>query len=202
MNPRSSFRFIPLGYAVVLLSLLLPFCNLKCGGETIATVQGTDMIFKGKIEIAGKLRSLMDMDDDRKSENKTDNEDDDRAKFSVWVLIAAALGLSGTALFFAIGKKGYAGHLGIAAAGLLSLILFAVTKDKLFDLDDLKKPGGDSLDGMGGDMISIRVGLAIGYWLCLAGFVAAGVLAYLNNRSEKTNRLTDIDSQNHPAEPL
>jgi hypothetical protein len=179
MNQSNSFTSRPLltpaAYLLVLISLLLPFCHIKCGDMKIASIQGTDMIFKGKISLSGSLGSLAESMPGAK--NNLDGDDKDRnADINIWVMLVAVVALSGIGLYFGKVKPQQKIHLFVALGGILALILFWITKNSYFDMDGLggqkdKKAGGEfGANGM------VSIGMGIGYWLSAVGFAAAALL--------------------------
>jgi hypothetical protein len=199
MNQSNSFQsrplFTPAAYLLVLISLLLPFCHIKCGEMKIASIQGTDMIFKGKISLSGSLGSMAESMPGAKE--NLDGEDKDRnADINIWVILVAVVALAGMGLYFGKVQPQQKIHLFVALGGLLALILFWVTKNSYFDLDGLgghkdKKDGGEF--GAGG---LVSIGMGIGYWLCALGFAAVALLHF--NKKPALPAKTDMP----PTEPL
>ncbi len=169
---------MPGTYVLIILGFFLPFCNIKCGGMNIATVQGTDMIIKGDVAVSSELGGLESMGDKLSPDSPKDKKDR-KADINIWIIISAVAALGGLAVHFLKLKPQHSIQLVIGLVGIAALIAFAITKNSFFDVNTLGKEAG-SKDGdspLGGNAI-INISLAVGFWVCAAGFAFAAWLGY------------------------
>jgi hypothetical protein len=159
--------------AAIILAFLLPFCNFKCGGVKIASVQGIDLVIGGKPELNSSLGGLADKEDMKGTGEKT--------KVNMWVIMALGAAVGGAGMHFAQFPQKQTVLLGLAALGLLALLVFAITKNGFFDVN---KAGLNSNNGSRDFGMSrvVSIGLGIGYWISVAGFLLVGWLSWSGMR--------------------
>jgi hypothetical protein len=175
-------------FVVGILLFLLPFAEIRCAGQKLASKSGLDFALDNKWKpVGGGLMGKSDMQDQSLSAGK-----EQKGNTQILIIVAFGLGAIGLLLSLAGGVGGIA--TGVLAAG--ALIGFML---------DLKKNVNDSLreqalnktqegaDNMGFDKIGNTMGdmkptLAFSPWFYIAvvAFLAAAFFCYKRMQSSKT----------------
>lgn len=173
MNPQINRWFTPSTYILVIIALFLPFCHFKCGGMKLAQVKGVDMIVRGKATASPMIERLGGGKGFGSKEKEGLDKDELRVKFNIWVALSTLLALVGLIVHFTGMRPQHTIQLVLAVVGILALVVFVFTRNSFFGLDALGAEDGE----LGGRGI-ISIGLGIGFWLSVAGFVASAVFNF------------------------
>ena len=161
----------PSSYIIVLLAMFLPFCHFKCGGIKVASVTGIDLVFKGKAKASSIADGLGDGFSSKKEKNTLADDDKLGVKMNIWVVLVVVAALAGLVVYFLRLRPNYRILFFISVLGVICLLAFVVTRNQFFGLDELLKGDDEDREFRGAGIISI--GLGIGFWLSMLGFVAS-----------------------------
>ena len=171
-------------FAIGILLFLLPFAEIRCAGQKVATKSGLDFALGNdwKTQTGGML-GKNDYKDEAMSMGK-----EQKGNTQYYAIGAAALALLGLLLSFANSKTSSAGGLvsGILSSGALVGLVLDEKKNYAASLKaqalDKAKEGVDSLgfDKIGNTMGDAKMTLAFSTWIYIAiiAFLAAAFFCY------------------------
>lgn len=146
-------KFSPALFVFILICFLLPFVNLSCGGQTIVSLTGFQLITGADIKDQSMFGGTDEM---QTKEDKVDSQ-----PLALFALIAALVGL-GISL---IKKKSLAIiNVIVSALGAVFLLLLK------FSLDGDAELSGQNM---------ITLDYQAGYWLAFLTFIGGAVLFWL-----------------------
>lgn len=143
----------PALFAVVIISFALPFASITCGGETIATFSGFELITGKEIDLS-EVSQQTGMEST--GQEKTASE------MNIPALLALICAVAGVGLYFVKKLRRPLVPTLLAAAGAVFLFLI--------------KSGGKSAGTGEEQMMSLMITYEIGFYIALFGFL--GVLVH------------------------
>jgi hypothetical protein len=151
-------KFSPAFYGVIVLLFFLPFVNLSCGGQTIMSITGFQLITGTEVKASGMFGE-MNSDDELNTDQKKEIESQPLALFA---FLAALIGL--IVSFF---KKRIPAliNIVISIAGVVFLLLLKVSLD-----------GDADLNVSGQNVITLDYQFA--YWFSIILFIAGAVVQW------------------------
>ncbi len=152
-------KFSPAFYGVIVILFFLPFVNLSCGGQTIMSVTGFQLITGTEISPTGMFGGEMNTTNELNPDQKKEIESQPLALFA---FVAAIIGLI---LSFFKMRVISLSNIVISIVGVVFLILLKVNLD-----------GDASLNVSGQNVITLDYQFA--YWLSIILFVAAAFVQW------------------------
>lgn len=150
-------KFSPAFYGVIVILFFMPFVNLSCGGQTIMSISGFQLITGTEVKASGmfggEMNSTNEMDADQKKEIESQ-------PLALLAFIAALLSL--IISFFKMRITSLI-NIVVSIAGLVFLLLLKVSLDSDADLNV-----------SGQNVITLNYQFA--YWLSIILFVAGAVV--------------------------
>lgn len=119
---NSSLEILPIIFSLVILSFFLPFVNVSCSGQKVATLTGIQLVSGTAVQQPGGFT---------KAENQEVHPEP-------MAIVAFVSGVFGLVIAFVRGKPS---HVGSAAAGFAGAIALLSLKSKL-DNEAMKQAGG------------------------------------------------------------
>lgn len=175
-------------FAIVILLFLLPFSELRCGGNTIATKTGLDMAFnkEWKMASAGWF-------DKNEMTSKTQTQKEDKGNVQIYAL--AALGLCVLGFLISLAGSGksafsFGAIAGVLGAGALIGLMIEINRlTKLIDTNQAMNKGSRAGDTLGldnftntvKDTASISVTFTPWFYVAIIALLAAAFFSYRRN---------------------
>lgn len=144
-------KMIPISFGAAIFCFLLPFLDMKCGGQRIVSYTGLDMVVGKDLPGGGMF------DESDAQSNVPPN---------IWAILA--LGASIIGLYVFVQKKDTSLTTGrlAGAAGVASLIIMQITVR-----------GDLSSQDIGEETVTLN--FLMGYWICFLALAAAAILCHL-----------------------
>jgi hypothetical protein len=152
-------KFSPAFYVVIVILFFLPFVNLSCGGQTIMSITGFQLITGTEVNAAGMFGGEMNSSDELNSDQKKEIESQPLALFA---FVAAIIGL--IISFFKMRITAIS-NIVISVAGVVFLLLLKVSLD-----------GDADLNVSGQNVITLDYQFA--YWLSIILFIVGAVVQW------------------------
>ncbi|MCU0343235.1 MAG: hypothetical protein MUF28_05385 [Ignavibacterium sp.] len=151
-------KFSPVFYGVIVLLFFLPFVNLSCGGQTIMSITGFQLITGTEVKASGMFGE-MNSNDDLNTDQKKEIESQPLALFA---FLSALIGL--IVSFFKMRIPALI-NIVISIAGVVFLLLLKVSLD-----------GDADLNVSGQNVITLDYQFA--YWFSIILFIAGAVVQW------------------------
>lgn len=148
-------KFSPGFYAVIILLFFLPFVNLSCGGQTIMSLSGFQLI-------TGTEYHPSNMFGENQGGEIKESKKIEAQPLALFAIIAAVAGLI---LSFFKMRVIALGNIIISAAGVVFLILLKINMD-----------GNTELNAPGQNIITLDYQIA--YWLSIIVFIVAAIVQW------------------------
>jgi hypothetical protein len=150
-------KFSPAFYGAIVILFFLPFVNLSCGGQTIMSVTGFQLITGTEINPTGMFGGEMNSSDELKTDQKKEIESQPLALFA---FVAAIIGL--IISFFKMRIPALI-NIVVSISGVVFLLLLKVSLD-----------GNPDLNVSGQNVITLDYQFA--YWLSIILFIGGAVV--------------------------
>jgi hypothetical protein len=167
------FGLNSISFMVGTLLFLLPFVEIKCNNQPLASNTGIGLAFGTDYKTTSQMKSL-----DNPLGNKSENEVSEKQKGEMYpsALIALILGIIGVILSFLIpGPNKAAVFIGSLAAICLIVLLVQI------QIDIRDKPFSKEENTLG-ENLKITAEFTAWYYLSLISFVAAAFFSYRKKR--------------------
>lgn len=151
-------KFSPAFYGVIVLLFFLPFVNLSCGGQTIMSITGFQLITGTEVKASGMFGE-MNSNDDLNTDQKKEIESQPLALFA---FLSALIGL--IVSFFKMRIPALINII-ISITGVVFLLLLKVSLD-----------GDADLNVSGQNVITLDYQFA--YWFSIILFIAGAVVQW------------------------
>lgn len=152
-------KFSPAFYGVIVILFFLPFVNLSCGGQTIMSVTGFQLITGTEVTPTGMFGGEMNSPDELNADQKKEIESQPLALFA---FVAAIIGL--IISFFKMRVIAIS-NVVVSVAGVVFLLLLKVSLD-----------GDADLNVSGQNVITLDYQFA--YWFSIILFIAGAVVQW------------------------
>ena len=150
-------KFSPAIYVVIVILFFMPFVNLSCGGQTIMSISGFQLITGTEVDAKGMFGGEMNPSDEMGTDEKKEIESQPLALFA---FIAALIGL--IISFFKMRIPALV-NIVVSIAGVIFLLLLKVSLDADADLNV-----------SGQNVITLDYQFA--YWLSIILFIVGAVV--------------------------
>jgi len=167
-------KFSPAFYVVIVILFFLPFVNLSCGGQTIMSVTGFQLITGTEINPTGMFGGEMNSSDELNTDQKKEIESQPLALFA---FVAAIIGL--IISFFKMRITAIS-NIVVSVAGVVFLLLLKVSLD-----------GDADLNVSGQNVITLDYQFA--YWLSIILFIIGAVVQWKIFTDEGPTRLNVLN---------
>jgi hypothetical protein len=167
-------KFSPAFYGVILILFFLPFVNLSCGGQTIMSVTGFQLITGTEVNATGMFGGEMSSSDELNTDQKKEIESQPLALFA---FVAAIIGL--IISFFKMRITAIS-NIVVSVAGVVFLLLLKVSLD-----------GDADLNVSGQNVITLDYQFA--YWLSIILFIIGAVVQWKIFTDEGPTRLNVLN---------
>lgn len=152
-------KFSPAIYVVIVILFFMPFVNLSCGGQTIMSISGFQLITGTEVDAKGMFGGEMNSSDELSTDEKKEIESQPLALFA---FVAAIIGL--IISFFKMRIPALV-NIVVSVAGVVFLLLLKVNLD-----------GNPDLNVSGQNVITLDYQFA--YWLSIILFIAGAVVQW------------------------
>lgn len=167
-------KFSPAFYGAIILLFFMPFVNISCGGQTIMSISGFQLITGTEVNASGmfggELKTNSEMNTDQKKEV-------DPQPLALFAFIAA---LAGLILGFFKMRVIAITNIVLSAAGVVFLILLKINLD-----------GDANLNVRGQNVITLDYQFA--YWLSIILFIVAAAVQWKIFADEGPTRMNVIN---------
>jgi hypothetical protein len=163
-------KFSPGFYGVIIILFFLPFVNLSCGGQTIMSVTGFQLITGTEVNPTGMFGGNMNSADELNTDQKKEIESQPLALFA---FIAALIGL--IISFFKMRITALS-NIVVSVSGVVFLLLLKVSLD-----------GDADLNVSGQNVLTLDYQFA--YWLSIISFIVGAVIQWKIFTDEGPTRL-------------
>lgn len=164
-------------FVVAILLFLLPFVEIKCNGQTLASNSGIGLAFGTDYKTDGEMKSLENFGNvtgETGTETKTEKT---KGEQYIAALIALGLGVLGLIISLAGSKSGRVNMIiGILAALALIVVMFQIKSD----IKD-QSASQTNTEGFGG-AVTVAAEFTTWYFLAIISFLAAAFFGYRNSR--------------------
>jgi len=167
-------KFSPAFYVVIVILFFLPFVNLSCGGQTIMSVTGFQLITGTEVNPTGMFGGEMNSSDELNTDQKKEIESQPLALFA---FVAAIIGL--IISFFKMRITAIS-NIVVSVAGVVFLLLLKVSLD-----------GDADLNVSGQNVITLDYQFA--YWLSIILFIIGAVVQWKIFTDEGPTRLNVLN---------
>jgi len=167
-------KFSPAFYVVIVILFFLPFVNLSCGGQTIMSVTGFQLITGTEVNPTGMFGGEMNSSDELNTDQKKEIESQPLALFA---FVAAIIGL--IISFFKMRITAIS-NIVVSVAGVVFLLLLKVSLD-----------GDANLNVSGQNVITLDYHFA--YWLSIILFIIGAVVQWKIFTDEGPTRLNVLN---------
>jgi len=167
-------KFSPAFYGAIVILFFLPFVNLSCGGQTIMSVTGFQLITGTEINPTGMFGGEMNSSDELKTDQKKEIESQPLALFA---FVAAIIGL--IISFFKMRIPALI-NIVVSISGVVFLLLLKVSLD-----------GNPDLNVSGQNVITLDYQFA--YWLSIILFIIGAVVQWKIFTDEGPTRLNVLN---------
>ena len=150
-------KFSPAIYVVIVILFFMPFVNLSCGGQTIMSISGFQLITGTEVDAKGMFGGEMNSTDELSTGEKKEIESQPLALFA---FVAAIIGL--IISFFKMRIPALV-NIVVSIAGVIFLLLLKVSLD-----------GDADLNVSGQNVITLDYQFA--YWLSIILFIVGAVV--------------------------
>ena len=152
-------KFSPAIYVVIVILFFMPFVNLSCGGQTIMSISGFQLITGTEVDAKGMFGGEMNSSDEMGTDEKKEIESQPLALFA---FVAAIIGL--IISFFKMRITALS-NIVVSVAGVVFLLLLKVSLD-----------GDADLNVSGQNVITLDYQFA--YWCSIILFIAGAVVQW------------------------
>ena len=152
-------KFSPAIYVVIVILFFMPFVNLSCGGQTIMSISGFQLITGTEVDAKGMFGGEMNSTDEMGTDEKKEIESQPLALFA---FLAALIGL--IISFFKMRIPALV-NIVVSIAGVIFLLLLKVSLDADADLNV-----------SGQNVITLDYQFA--YWLSIILFIVGAVVQW------------------------
>ena len=152
-------KFSPAIYVVIVILFFMPFVNLSCGGQTIMSISGFQLITGTEVDAKGMFGGEMNSSDEMGTDEKKEIESQPLALFA---FITAIIGL--IISFFKMRIPALV-NIVVSIAGVVFLLLLKVSLD-----------GDADLNVSGQNVITLDYQFA--YWLSIILFIVGAVVQW------------------------
>jgi len=172
-----------IAFAIGVLLFLLPFSEIKCGGQTLMSKSGLDYALGNNWKVIGGLGGK-DLGGDTDIAGKANDKKEGNTRY--YILGALGLGVLGL-LFSFMGRKGASGGIVTGILAAAALIMFMIDAKKWFndglakEAADKGKEGADSL-GMG-NMNALQFSFSPWFYVAVVAFVAGAIFCFQRMRA-------------------
>jgi hypothetical protein len=168
-TPSKKFGLSSISFLIATLLFLLPFVEIRCNGQTVATNSGIGLAFGTDYKTSNEMKSLTDPFGNPSEKKITEKQGGD---MYVSALIALIMGVIGVALSFMNPTPNKAGIIiGTLAAVCLIVLMIQI------QMDIKDKPVSRGEDNLGSN-IKITAVFTAWYYLSLISFIAAAFFNY------------------------
>jgi hypothetical protein len=150
-------KFSPAVYVVIVILFFMPFVNLSCGGQTIMSISGFQLITGTEVKADGMFGSEMNSTNEQ---NKDQNKEIESQPLALLAFVAAIIGLI---LSFFQKRITALSSIVVSIAGVIFLLLLKVSLD-----------GDADLNVSGQNVITLDYQFA--YWFSIILFIAGAVI--------------------------
>lgn len=148
-NGYKNRSLIPSSFGLAIFCFLLPFLDLKCGGQKVATFSGVDLMLGAKASQSDMFEGM-----------PTSSGGGSTQLFAILAFLTCALGLL---TFLSKSKEEYTIGKGSSIAGTIFLLLLMMTTNQSIQNESRG---------------AVTVSFLIGFWGCFIAVVAAGIMCY------------------------
>lgn len=166
----SKFNFTAISFLVGVLLFLLPFVDIKCNGQTLASNTGIGLAFGTDYKTQGSIKS-MENDFGKNTEKQTTQKQN--GKMYVVALIALALGVTGFIVSL-LNVKPFSLALVIASLSALCLLVLMIQ----LQMDIKSQSTTNDMDVNLKDNIKVTAEFTAWYYLSIISFIAAAFFSY------------------------
>ena len=152
-------KFSPAIYVVIVILFFMPFVNLSCGGQTIMSISGFQLITGTEVDAKGMFGGEMNSSDEMGTDEKKEIESQPLALFA---FVAAIIGL--IISFFKMRITALS-NIVVSVAGVVFLLLLKVSLD-----------GDADLNVSGQNVITLDYQFA--YWCSIILFIVGAVVQW------------------------
>ena len=152
-------KFSPAIYVVIVILFFMPFVNLSCGGQTIMSISGFQLITGTEVDAKGMFGGEMNSSDEMGTDERKEIESQPLALFAFF---AAIIGL--IISFFKMRITALS-NIVVSVAGVVFLLLLKVSLDADADLNV-----------SGQNVITLDYQFA--YWLSIILFIVGAVVQW------------------------
>ena len=152
-------KFSPAIYVVIVILFFMPFVNLSCGGQTIMSISGFQLITGTEVDAKGMFGGEMNSSDEMGTDEKKEIESQPLALFA---FVAAIIGL--IISFFKMRITALS-NIVVSVAGVVFLLLLKVSLD-----------GDADLNVSGQNVITLDYQFA--FWFSIILFIAGAVVQW------------------------
>jgi hypothetical protein len=150
-------KFSPAFYGIIVILFFMPFVNLSCGGQTIMSITGFQLITGTEVKASGMFGGDMNTSDELNADQK---KEIDSQPLALFAFVAALIGL--IISFFKM-KVTALTNIVVSIAGVVFLILLKVNLDSDADLN------------VSGQNV-ITLDYQFSYWISITLFIIAAVV--------------------------
>ncbi len=152
-------KFSPAIYVVIVILFFMPFVNLSCGGQTIMSISGFQLITGTEVTPTGMFGGEMNSSDELNTDEKKEIESQPLA------LLAFVAAIIGFVISFFKMRMTALSNIVVSAAGVVFLLLLKVSLD-----------GNPDLNVSGQNVITLDYQFA--YWLSIILFIVGAVVQW------------------------
>jgi hypothetical protein len=152
-------KMIPISFGAAIFCFLLPFLDLKCGGQRIVAYTGLDMVVGKDLPGGGMFEE---------SDAKSD------VPPNIWAILALGASIAGLYVFIQRKETSLTTGRLAGVAGVASLIIMQV-----------RVRGDLSSQDISGEAVTLN--FLLGYWLCFLALAAAALLCHLILQEQTTS---------------
>lgn len=152
-------KFSPAIYVVIVILFFMPFVNLSCGGQTIMSISGFQLITGTEVDAKGMFGGEMNSADEMSTDEKKEIESQPLALFAFVAAIIALI-----VSFFKMRIPALV-NIVVSIAGVVFLLLLKVSLD-----------GDADLNVSGQNVITLDYQFA--YWLSIILFIVGAVVQW------------------------
>jgi hypothetical protein len=152
-------KFSPAVYVVIVILFFMPFVNLSCGGQTIMSISGFQLITGTEVKADGMFGGEMNSTDELNTDQKKEIESQPLA------LLAFVAAIIGLILSFFQMRITALSNIVVSVAGVIFLLLLKVSLD-----------GDADLNVSGQNVITLDYQFA--YWFSIILFIVGAVVQW------------------------
>ena len=169
--PVRKFNASSVSFLVAVLLFLLPFVEIKCNGQSLASNTGIGLAFGTDYKTSAQMKSLEDPFGSGSSEKEKVITESQKGKMYVPALIALVLGVIGFILSLSGTKQN---RISVFVGSLAAISLIVLMIEIQMDIKDTPRTGGDNF----ANDLKVTAEFTAWYYLSLIGFIAAAFFSY------------------------